>query len=484
MAIETNKSLVQFGYAVNKDASTAAGFITFDSGKQAIYVGDGTKAKLVTPSVKNVEFDNALKVLTITKLNGDTQTLDFSDVASAEGVNSLLATLRTDINKNAADINDVSTRVNNLDTSYKAADASLQEAINLKADASTAALKSDVSALSNKFDTSYGILSDADASLNERIEALEKDDTASSKVAKVTSATENNIVVFGVGGEVKDVQLKAGNDTLSENADASTLATELAVKTALNTVASNADVEIEADSTNLIYTIKQGGSEVGKINIPKDMVVESGAVVENPEGQPTGTYIKLVLKNVENPLYINVTSLIEYVTSGSEATDMVVITVSDDHKVSATITDGSITKAKLDASVQASLGKADTAVQTITSGDTNGSIKVDGTDVAVSGLGTAAFTNTEAYATAAQGAKADTAIQGVTAETPELNNTDYVAVHATEDENSHEVTLSSSVKVQRVAEAAEDAKGLAEASDVKAYVDSQIQAAALTWTVL
>ena len=93
------------------------------------------------------------------------------------------------------------------------------------------------------------------------------------------------------------------------------------------------------------------------------MVVQSGSVATDPEGQPAGTYIKLVLQNVENPLYINVGSLIEYVTSGSQTGDMVVVTVSDDHKVTATITDGTINKEKLAAGVQTSLGLANNSVQ-------------------------------------------------------------------------------------------------------------------------
>lgn len=43
----------------------------------------------------------------------------------------------------------------------------------------------------------------------------------------------------------------------------------------------------------------------------------------------------------------------------------------------------------------------------IATGATNGTIAVDGTDVAVKGLGSAAYTETTAYATAAQGTKAD-----------------------------------------------------------------------------
>lgn len=94
--------------------------------------------------------------------------------------------------------------------------------------------------------------------------------------------------------------------------------------------------------------------------IPKDMVVKSGSVVTNPTGQPKGTYIKLVLANATNDtLYIDVGCLIEYVTSGSAAGDMVVIAIDEQtHKVTASITDGAITKAKLETEVQTALNKA------------------------------------------------------------------------------------------------------------------------------
>lgn len=93
--------------------------------------------------------------------------------------------------------------------------------------------------------------------------------------------------------------------------------------------------------------------------IPKDMVVKSGSVVTNPTGQPKGTYIKLVLANATNDtLYIDVGGLIEYVTSGSAAGDMVVIAIDEQtHKVTASITDGAITKAKLETEVQTALNK-------------------------------------------------------------------------------------------------------------------------------
>lgn len=156
-----------------------------------------------------------------------------------------------------------------------------------------------------------------------------------------------------------------------------------------------------ADSGNYaaVYHLTKNGTEVGAaINIPKDMVVKSGSVVTNPAGQAKGTYIELVLNNAANDkIYIPVDQLIEYVTSGSAESDPIVVAVSADHKVTATITDGSITKAKLATAVQTSLGKADSAVQKVATGTTNGTISVDGKEVSVAGLGSAAYTNSDSY---------------------------------------------------------------------------------------
>lgn len=102
------------------------------------------------------------------------------------------------------------------------------------------------------------------------------------------------------------------------------------------------------------------------------------------------------LANSEKPLYINVGSLIEYVTGGSGENDAIQINVSSDtHKVTANVKSGSLTKEMLAAGVVASLGKADSAVQTVAAGETNGTIKVDGNEVAVKGLQNAAFATVE-----------------------------------------------------------------------------------------
>ena len=74
--------------------------------------------------------------------------------------------------------------------------------------------------------------------------------------------------------------------------------------------------------------------------------------------------------------------------------------------------------------------KADTALQAadIASGSANGTISVKGSDVAITGLGSAAYTASTAYATAAQGTKADSAVQKVTVLGKELTNGSSVSV--------------------------------------------------------
>ena len=68
---------------------------------------------------------------------------------------------------------------------------------------------------------------------------------------------------------------------------------------------------------------------------------------------------------------------------------------------------------------------------TVTESSNNGKITVNGSDVSIHGLGTAAYTASTAYATSTQGGKADTAIQSVkrngTALTPDANKAVDVA---------------------------------------------------------
>lgn len=114
------------------------------------------------------------------------------------------------------------------------------------------------------------------------------------------------------------------------------------------------------------YYLTKNGTQIGaKINIAKDKVVKD-VTLENADGEGnTGKFIKMTFQNDEGTiLYLNVNDLVDTYTSGSGKNDMVVVAVnSTTNKITATITDGTITKGKLGTSIQTSLGLADTAVQ-------------------------------------------------------------------------------------------------------------------------
>lgn len=113
-----------------------------------------------------------------------------------------------------------------------------------------------------------------------------------------------------------------------------------------------------------------------------------------------------------------------------------------------------------------SFGEQTGAITVDTANTTNGQVKfsmsskqLKGT---VNGLKSAAYTESSAYATSDQGTKADSAIQAVNG----TADTTYIAT----SKSGTTVTVTSIL--QAVASASSSAKGLAEASDVKAYADS------------
>ena len=225
---------------------------------------------------------------------------------------------------------------------------------------------------------------------------------ANSKVASV-AATANKGIEIGGTATAPTVGIKL--DPAAGNA-ATVSAAGLKV-----TIPAAAEYTIakKANSGDFaaVYQLTKDGTPVGvDINIPKDMVVQSGQVVKNPAGQPAGTYIVLTLANAtSDKLYINVDSLIEYVTGGTPADGIITTSVSDDFVLTATINNGTITKEKLVTAVQTSLGKADSALQKgdITTGTANGNISVGGTDVPVAGLKDAAYATVASINTTAKG---------------------------------------------------------------------------------
>ena len=94
------------------------------------------------------------------------------------------------------------------------------------------------------------------------------------------------------------------------------------------------DIVKDTDSGDYaaIYHLTKDGINTGAaINIPKDLFVKEGKVVDNPAGQPAGKYIELTLQNQANPIYINVADLVDAYTPGNG------ITISATNEVSAKV---------------------------------------------------------------------------------------------------------------------------------------------------
>ena len=135
------------------------------------------------------------------------------------------------------------------------------------------------------------------------------------------------------------------------------------VKSSVGEAVGAITIETENTTTGSLksYTVKQGDTVIGIIDIPKDFVVSEGSVIEDPEGQEPGTYIKLIIANQDTPLYINVGTLVDIYKAKKNATQIQLAINSSTREISATIVAGSVGVDEL----------ADNAVTTVKIADAN-----------------------------------------------------------------------------------------------------------------
>lgn len=153
--------------------------------------------------------------------------------------------------------------------------------------------------------------------------------SADAKVASV-GATANSGIEIGGTKTAPTVGIKLDPAT----GNAATLGAAGLMVTIPEVTVPVYDIVKDADSGDYaaIYHLTKDGVNTGAaINIPKDLFVKEGKVVDNPAGQPAGKYIELTLQNQTNPIYINVADLVDAYTPGNG------ITISATNEVSAKV---------------------------------------------------------------------------------------------------------------------------------------------------
>lgn len=153
--------------------------------------------------------------------------------------------------------------------------------------------------------------------------------SADAKVASVTATTNGGITISGEA-TAPTVGIKLDPAT----GNAATLGAAGLMVTIPEVTVPVYDIVKDVDSGDYaaIYHLTKDGVNTGAaINIPKDLFVKSGEIVDNPAGQPAGKYIKLTLQNQDEPIYINVADLVDAYTAGNG------ITISATNEISAKV---------------------------------------------------------------------------------------------------------------------------------------------------
>jgi hypothetical protein len=202
--------------------------------------------------------------------------------------------------------------------------------------------------------------SDSLQSLTDKVNAIE-----AAYITKTASEEADNAIITAY--EAADAAIVTGYTQADAAivssytaADSAIIASYTAADTALSNRidALESSYEVTMTSTDgsdnilKVYTLSQGGTEIGKINIPKDLVATAGSLVYCTKSDDTYTEttadaagaiacIKMTIQN-GNPFYIEVADLIEYNTVKSNAE----ITLTDTgHQIEATV--GTIAASKI-----------------------------------------------------------------------------------------------------------------------------------------
>lgn len=440
-------------YKVNgltKSGLTVGG-IYFDKTTGIIHVAtSATTTDEFGVGVKSATLVN--NVLEIVNQDGDKFSVDFKDIASASSVQTALNT--------------------KLNIGEPGDDASIQSYYGLKAD---------IVASTNDMATN----ADVDNKIAEQAAAI-----AAAKTVVTKKAGDHVTVTKSAGTDGNDVYTIAESDIASAQALSGVDGRVAAIETLLaedgdTTISNLKDV---IDYFNGVKEEETGAALISQVSTNKANIeaIESDYLTSTDKTELAGatTAVSNRVQTIENSYVKSVATTHvggSFIAVTPDATDGAVTINVDETALNTKIValETAIGKAE-DAGVTSFGGKTG-AVTVRGSQNTNGAVNLAMSDnelqASIVGLGSAAYTDANAYATAAQGDLADTAIQRI-----EVTGSTYdylVAEEPFDDMGGRTASLQISVS-EDISQETAIGDHLADAYAVKTYVDSQVTSA-LEW---
>lgn len=470
----------------------AAGAIWFNTTDKTIQIYTGTEWEKYAGNLKDATWSTDKKTLTITKHDGSSIALDFSDMASATVMGNMITAVGLNaegkFTRNATNYGgaakSIGEEITAIDTKLK----SVSDLVGTTAVATQiSSAKSDLIGKSTDDKTANTIggakTYAADAASGAQSGAQHYTDEELKKLSGTISSSANEKVVVSVNqtnGKVDTVtvaldDIASASELAGVKATAEAAQTETEVATAITNAinALDATVSDEHDANVKVSVTETDGKLTGVTVTTAD--IASAATLKTVKDQVDAFFAGADISETANQYKDTLKELQTYLTEDAAAaatmagniaankTDVRTLATStvNGHTIGTVVEDKIVAQTivlngseiKLDGytknsatnvpiattdTINAALGKLEakadkaltdasnaaaagvtslngkTGAVTIATGTSNGSIKVGDADVAVKGLGSAAYTESTAYATAAQGTKADSALQEIT----------------------------------------------------------------------
>ena len=426
------KQTLDFKKVASMPSSLSKGTIYFDNSDHLIKVATGTNTYTTFAGVQSAAWSSSTNTLIITNHDGRDVVIDFSSCITDTELDVILNQLRAGIGFPANTNSFGSTGIAN--TSYlNTGDSSTVIGALKTLDAQLHAVESAAGVVSIGGESGVITLK-GDGNSNGDVNLTMNGKQLQAAIVGLGTAAYTNSSAYDPSGAAAAV--------LGTSGDSSTAKTVYGLDAKIDTIKSDSRVTLTeaAGSGDVlkVYTISQGGATVGSINIPKDFLVKSGEVktvttADQPySGAVVGDkYLDFVVNTKDGDgtashIYIPVKDLTDVYTGGSTTT--IDVSVGSNNQITASINTSSVSTDLLDSSVQTALGKANTAVQTVT---------------------------------------------GETATT----DSSYITVSVEASTANNAVTLSShaNVTIQEIDTATASSDGLATAYDVQRYVQYYVQ---------